>query len=42
MASSARIELRDLEIRTKIGTYGPTDVVLDAHILDLILSISVD
>ncbi len=38
----AAVELRDLQITTSIGTYGPGDVVPDAHILDLTLEISPD
>lgn len=34
---SARVELRDLHLNTRIGTYGPNDVVPDAHTLDLTL-----
>ena len=33
----ACIELRDLQLKTDIGTYGPNDVVPDAHTLDLTL-----
>lgn len=40
MNRSAIIELRDLQIPCIIGTYGPNDVVPDAHILDLTLTIS--
>lgn len=42
MKSGARIELRDLHVPASIGTYGPDDVVPDAHVLDLDLTISVD
>lgn len=42
MTSQARVELRDLHIPAAIGTYGPGDVVPDAHILDLTLIISPD
>lgn len=38
----AQIELRDLQIACRIGTYGPGDVVPDAHLLDLTLTISPD
>lgn len=38
----ATIELRDLRIATDIGTYGPDDVVPDAHILDMSLTIAPD
>jgi dihydroneopterin aldolase len=34
---SACVELRDLQLNTNIGTYGPNDVVPDAHTLDLTL-----
>ena len=34
---SACVELRDLRLITDIGTYGPNDVVPDAHTLDLTL-----
>lgn len=40
MQHGARIELRDLQIPTRIGTYGPEDVVPDAHLLDLTLMIA--
>jgi hypothetical protein len=33
----ACIELRDLQLRTDIGSYGPHEVVPDAHVLDLTL-----
>jgi len=36
---SAQIELRDLELASEIGTYGPGDVVPEAHLLDLTLSV---
>ncbi len=42
MPRQARIELRDLHLPASIGTYGPDDVVPDAHILDLYLTISPD
>lgn len=42
MTRQARIELRDLHIPACIGTYGPDDVVPDAHVLDLNLTISPD
>ena len=38
-ASSAVIELRDLELITDIGTYGPDDTRPDLHVLDLTLGI---
>ena len=34
---NACVELRDLGLTTNIGTYGPHDVVPDAHVLDLTL-----
>ena len=37
---SACVELRDLRLNTNIGTYGPHDVVPDAHVLDLTLWLS--
>jgi dihydroneopterin aldolase len=37
---SACVELRDLRLNTDIGTYGPHDVVPDAHTLDLTLWLS--
>lgn len=40
--NSAVIELRDLHLKTDIGTYGPLDIRPDVHILDLTLGISVD
>lgn len=42
MTRQARIELRDLHLPAVIGTYGPDDVVPDAHVLDLTLTISAD
>ena len=40
MPSLSFIELKDLQIAARIGTYGPDDVVPNAHILDLTLTIS--
>jgi dihydroneopterin aldolase len=40
--STAKIELRDLHLTTSIGTYGPKDIVPEAHILDLTLTIASD
>jgi len=40
--SAAVIELRDLQLKTDIGTYGPDDVKPDVHVLDLSLGIAVD
>lgn len=42
MLRTAKVELRDLQLATAIGTYGPGDVIPDAHILDLTLTISLD
>lgn len=39
MHTQSSVELKDLEIAANIGTYGPSDVVPDAHVLDLILQI---
>ena len=41
-ASSAVVELRDLQLKTDIGTYGPDDTRPDLHLLDLTLGISVN
>ena len=40
MTRQALVELRDLCIEAQIGTYGPTDVVPDTHLLDLTLIIA--
>lgn len=40
MPSQSFIELKDLQIAVRIGTYGPDDVVPDAHLLDLTLTIA--
>ena len=40
MPSQSFVELKDLQIAARIGTYGPDDVLPDAHILDLTLTIS--
>ena len=37
MTTNACIELRDLELSTEIGTYGPRDIVPKKHLLDLTL-----
>ena len=42
MPRQARIELRDLHLPVSIGTYGSDDVVPDAHVLNLDLTISPD
>jgi dihydroneopterin aldolase len=34
------VELKDLQIAVHLGTYGPDDVVPDAHLLDLTLTIA--
>lgn len=39
MYTQSSVELKDLEIAANIGTYGPSDVVPDAHVLDLSLQI---
>ena len=42
MTRCSQIELRDLKLAARIGTYGPKDVVPDAHVLDLTLNITSD
>ena len=42
MPSQSYVELKDLQIAVRIGTYGPDDVVPDAHLLDLTLTIAPD
>ncbi len=42
MLRQATIELRDLHIPASIGIYGLSDVVPDAHVLDLDLTLSPD
>ena len=37
MNTNTSIELKDLRLRTHIGTYQPGDTVPDAHLLDLTL-----
>ncbi|MDG4648172.1 dihydroneopterin aldolase [Roseibacterium sp. SDUM158017] len=39
MTRRSAIELNDLALVTDIGTYGPGDVVPEAHLLDLVLAI---
>lgn len=39
MNTQAVIELRDLVLKTQIGTYGPLDTKPDVHLLDLTLGI---
>lgn len=40
MPTQSCVELRDLQIAVRIGTYSPEDVVPDAHLLDLTLTIA--
>jgi dihydroneopterin aldolase len=40
--SHAVIELRDLQLKTDIGTYGPNATKPDVHILDLTLGVAVE
>ncbi|NDP59098.1 MAG: dihydroneopterin aldolase [Oxalobacteraceae bacterium] len=40
MKNQACVELRDLEINTDIGTYGPDETRPDKHLLDMSLQIS--
>ncbi len=40
MPLQSYVELKDLHIAARIGTYGPDDVVPDAHLLDLTLTIA--
>ena len=42
MTQIAKVELRDLRIAASIETDNPGDVIPDAHILDLTLTISPD
>lgn len=42
MPSLSHVELKNLQIPARIGTYGPQDVVPEAHLLDLTLTISSD
>lgn len=39
MPCRSTIELRNMKIDAQIGTYGPADVVPEAHVLDLTLAI---
>ena len=41
-ACSAVVELRDLQLKTDIGTYSPEDTRPDFHLLDLTLGISLN
>jgi dihydroneopterin aldolase len=38
----SQVELKDLKIAARIGTYGTDDVVPEAHLLDLTLTIAPD
>ena len=40
MAVRSYVELKELQIAARIGSYGPDDVVPDAHLLDLTLTIA--
>jgi dihydroneopterin aldolase len=40
LPTQSYVELKNLQIAVRIGTYGPDDVVPDAHLLDLILTIA--
>ena len=40
MPAHSHVELKDLRIPAQIGTYGPQDVVPEAHLLDLNLTIA--
>ena len=42
MPAYSQVELKDLKIAARIGTYGPDDVVPEAHLLDLTLTIAPD
>ena len=42
MPKKGYVELKDLQIAVRLGTYGPDDVVPDAHLLDLTLTIAQD
>lgn len=39
MPCRSTIELRNMKIEAQIGTYGPTDVVPEVHLLDLTLAV---
>ena len=41
-ASTAVIELRDLQLNTDIGTYGPKDTKPEKHLLDVTLGVAVN
>lgn len=40
MTTTACVELKDLQLKTQIGTYAPGDTVPDQHLLDLTLWIN--
>ena len=40
MPLQSYVELKDLQLAVRIGTYGPDDIVPDAHLLDLTLAIA--
>jgi dihydroneopterin aldolase len=40
LPSHSYVELKDLHLAVRIGTYGPDDTVPDAHLLDLTLTIA--
>ena len=42
LPATSQIELKDLKVAARIGTYGPGDVVPEAHLLDLTLTIAPD
>ena len=42
MPAYSQVELKDLKIAARIGTYGPDDVVPEAHLLDLTMTIAPD
>ena len=42
MSAYSQVELKDLKIAAQIGTYGPGDVMPEAHLLDLTLIIAPD
>lgn len=42
MNTEAFVELRDLALKTQIGSYGPKDTKPDVHLLDLTLGIDIN
>lgn len=42
MPAYSQVELKDVKIAAQIGTYGPDEVVPEAHLLDLTLTIAPD